>query len=139
MYSSSVFDSRNECRMLMHWSLYCETPFFPLTNHLSQACNLWKLHKNITLSGKIPLIAFSSDCWQSIMKLPTVIWLASHCARNSPRASAILCESSCWIMNSAITEYPTFVFTTRKKRGSESLHVLYVASINTTLGYLKNT
>ena len=139
VYSSSIFDSPNERRMLMHWSLYCETPFFLFTNHHNQACNLWKLHRNITLSGKIPLIAFSSDCWQSIMKLPTVIWLASHCACNSPRASAILCESSCWITNSAITEYPTFVLTTRKKRGSESLHVLYVASIKMRLGYLKNT
>jgi len=136
VYSSSVFDSPTERRMLIHWSLYSEIPFFPFTSHRNHACNLWKLHRYTTLSGKIPVIAFSSDCWQSIMKLPTVMLLESHCARNSPRASAIQLESSCWTTNSAITEYPTFVLTTRKKRGSDSLHVLYVASIKTRFGYL---
>ena len=86
--------------------------------------------------GKTARIAFSSDCWQSIMKLPALMSNWSHLFRKIDSASLIDVVSSCWIMNSATTEYPTFVWTTRKNNGSASLHVLYVASISTRFGYL---
>ena len=45
---------------------------------------------------------FSSDCWQSIMKLPTSMSNWSHLFCKIDSASLIDVMSSCWIMNSPL-------------------------------------
>ena len=104
------------CIVLLSWRRRCSSRDlisdtqrhrFSCSQAIATRPAAYENHTNIPyFPGNTPCIAFSSDCWQSIIKFPILIPSLSHRHFKNSIASAIDDASLCCMTNSVMTEYP---------------------------------